>query len=70
MSSSVSSRSTSSIASVSELSHLVTHTAATAPQCNSEKRPLLNSVAFQTLFKRHTPVLRYFKNSYRPALVM
>ncbi len=45
----VSSHSTS--ASVSELSRLVTHTAVSWPKCNSEKRPLSNSVAFQTLFK-------------------
>ncbi len=38
-------------ASVSELSRLVTHTAVSSPKCNSEKRPLSNSVAFQTLFK-------------------
>ncbi len=46
---SLSSHSTS--ASVSELSRLVTHTAVSSPKCNSEKRPLSNSVAFQTLFK-------------------
>ncbi len=46
---SLSSHSTS--ASVSELSGLVTHTAVSSPKCNSEKRPLSNSVAFQTLFK-------------------
>ncbi len=40
-------------ASVSELSRLVTHTAVSSPKCNSEKRPLSNSVAFQTLFKWH-----------------
>ncbi len=58
MCSSVSSRST---ASVSELSRSVTHTAVSSPQCKeSEKRPLSNSVAFRTLFKRH----RYLKNSY------
>ncbi len=49
MTSSLSSHSTS--ASVSELSRLVTHTAVSSPQCNSETRPLSNSVAFQTLFK-------------------
>ncbi len=49
MTSSLSSHSTS--ASVSELSRLVTHTAVSSPKCNSEKRPLSNSVAFQTLFK-------------------
>ncbi len=38
-------------ASVSELSRLVTHTAVSSPKCNSGKRPLSNSVAFQTLFK-------------------
>ncbi len=38
-------------ASVTELSRLVTHTAVSSPKCNSEKRPLSNSVAFQTLFK-------------------
>ncbi len=45
----LSSHSTS--ASVSELSRLVTHTAVSSPKCNSEKRPLSNSVSFQTLFK-------------------
>ncbi len=49
MTSSLSSHSTS--ASVSERSRLVTHTAVSLPKCNSEKRPLSNSVAFQTLFK-------------------
>ncbi len=39
------SHSTSATASVSELSRLVTHTAVSSPQCNSEKRPLSNSVA-------------------------
>ncbi len=55
MTSSLSSNSTLSLhstsASVSELSRLVTHTAVSSPKCNSEKRPLSNSVAFQTLFK-------------------
>ncbi len=51
MTSSLSSHSTSATASVSELSRLVTHTAVSSPKCNSEKRPLSNSVAFQTLFK-------------------
>ncbi len=53
MTSSLSSHSTS--ASVSELSRLLTHnvTAVSSPKCNSEKRPLSNSVAFQTLFKWH-----------------
>ncbi len=51
MTSSLSSHSTS--ASVSELSRLVTHTAVSSPKCNSEKRPLSYSVAFQTLFKWH-----------------
>ncbi len=51
MTSSLSSHSTS--ASVSELSRLVTHTAVSSPKCNSEKRPLSNSVTFQTLFKWH-----------------
>ncbi len=51
MTSSLSSHSTS--ASVSELSRLVTHTAVSSPKCNSEKRHLSNSVAFQTLFKLH-----------------
>ncbi len=60
MTSSLSSHSTS--ASVSELSRLVTHTAVFSPKCNSEKRPLSNSVAFQTF--EMTPVLRYLKNSY------
>ncbi len=59
---SLSSHSTS--ASVSELSRLVTHTAVSSPKCNSETRPLSNGVVFRTLFKRHIPVLRYFKNSY------
>ncbi len=45
----LSSHSTS--ASVSELSRLVTHTAVSSPKCNSEKRPLSNSIEFQTLFK-------------------
>ncbi len=49
MTSSLSSHSTS--ASVSELSRLVTRTAVSSPKCNSEKRPLSNSVAFQKLFK-------------------
>jgi len=49
MTSSLSSHSTS--ASVSELSRLSTHTTVSSPKCNSEKRPLSNSVAFQTLFK-------------------
>ncbi len=49
MTSSLSSHSTS--ATVSELSRLVTHTAVSSPKCNSEKKPLSNSVAFQTLFK-------------------
>ncbi len=47
----LSSRSTSSTASVSQLSRSVTHTAVS--QCNSEKKPLSNSVAFRTLFKLH-----------------
>ncbi len=51
MTSSLSSHST--CASVSELSRLVTHTAVSLPKCNSEKRPLSNSVAFRTLFKWH-----------------
>ncbi len=51
MTSSLSSHSTNVSASVSELSRLVTHTAVSSPKCNSEKRPLSNSVAFQTLFK-------------------
>ncbi len=50
---SLSSHSTS--ASVLELSRLdsldLTHTADSSPKCNSEKRPLSNSVTFQTLFK-------------------
>ncbi len=49
MTSYLSSHSTS--ASVSELLRLVTHTAVSSPKCNSENRPLSNSVAFQTLFK-------------------
>ncbi len=53
MSSSVSSRFTSSTASVSELLRLVTHKAVSSPKCNSEKRPLSNSVAFRKLFKWH-----------------
>ncbi len=48
MTSYLSSHSTS--ASVSELSRLVT---VSSPKCNSEKRPLSNSVAFRTLFKWH-----------------
>ncbi len=51
----------STSASVSQRSRLVTHTAVSSPQCTSEKRPLSNSVAFQTLFKLHR---RYLKNSY------
>ncbi len=43
----------STSASVSELSRLLTHTAVSSPKYNSEKRPLSNSVAFQTLFKWH-----------------
>ncbi len=80
MTSSLSSHSTS--ASVSELSRLVTHTAVSSPKCNSEKRPLSNSVAFQTLFKWHrycgifkihivrkiNTGIRY-EPVYRPALV-
>ncbi len=42
MTTSLSSHSTSATASVSELSRLVTHTAVSSPQCNSEKRPLSN----------------------------
>ncbi len=49
MTSSLSSHSTS--ASVSERSHLVTHTAVSSPKCDSENRPLSNSVALRTLFK-------------------
>ncbi len=47
--SSLSSHSTSAL--VSERSCLVTHTAVSSPKCNSAKRPLSYSVAFQTLFK-------------------
>ncbi len=47
MTSSLSSHYYSATASVSELSRLVTHTAVSSPQCNSEKRP------FRTLFKWH-----------------
>ncbi len=32
---------------------LVTHTAVSSPKCNSENRPLSNSVALRTLFKWH-----------------
>ncbi len=53
MTSSLSSHSTNVSASVSELSRLVTHTAVSSPKCNSEKRHLSKSVAFQTLFKLH-----------------
>ncbi len=49
MTSSLSSHSTSAL--VSELSRLETHTAGSSTKCNSEKSPLSNSVAFQTLFK-------------------
>ncbi len=49
MTSYLSSHSTS--ASVSELSCLVTHKAVSSSKCNSEKRPLSNSVTFRTLFK-------------------
>ncbi len=48
MTSSLSSHSTS--ASVSELSRL-THTAVSSSTCNSENRPLCNSVALRMLFK-------------------
>ncbi len=61
--------------------HIVTHTAVSSPKCNSEKRPLSNSVAFQTLFKWYrycgilkihivrkiNPGIRY-EPVYRPAL--
>ncbi len=80
MTSSLSSHSTS--ASVSELSRLVTHTAVSSPKCNSENRPLSNSVAFQTLFKwhRYCGILKIhivrkintgirYEPVYRPALV-
>ncbi len=80
MTSSLSSHSTS--ASVSELSRLVTHTAVSSPKCNSEKRPLSNSVAFQTLFKwhRYCGILKIhivrkintgirYEPVYRPALI-
>ncbi len=76
---SLSSHSTS--ASVSELSRLVTHTAVSSPKCNSEKRPLSNSVAFQTLFiwHRYCGILKIhivrkintgirYEPVYRPAL--
>ncbi len=82
MTSSLSSHSTSATASVSELSRLVTHTAVSSPKCNSEKRPLSNSVAFQTLFKwhRYCGILKIhivrkintgirYEPVYRPALV-
>ncbi len=78
---SLSSHSTS--ASVSELSRLVTHTAVSSPKCNSEKRPLSNSVAFQTLFKwhRYCGILKIhiirkintgirYEPVYRPALII
>ncbi len=80
MTSSLSSHSTS--ASVSELSRLVTHTAVSSPKCNSEKRPLSNSVKFQTLFKwhRYCGILKIhivrkintgirYEPVYRPALI-
>ncbi len=80
MTSSLSSHST--CASVSERSRLVTHTAVSSPKCNSEKRPLSNSVAFQTLFKwhRYCGILKIhivrkintgirYEPVYRPALV-
>ncbi len=83
MNSSVSSRSTSSTASVSELSRLVTHRAVSSPQCNSEKRPLSNSVVFRTLFKLHrycgiikNHIIRKINTGiryepvYRPALLL
>ncbi len=41
----------STIATASVRSRLVTYTAVSSPKCNSEKRPLSNSVAFRTLFK-------------------
>ncbi len=50
MTTSLSSNSTSATASVSELSHLVTHTAIFLPKYNSEKKPLPNS-ALRMLFK-------------------
>ncbi len=46
---SLSSHSTS--ASVSELSLVVPHIAVSSPKCNSETRPLSNSVPFRMLFK-------------------
>ncbi len=82
----VSSRSTSSTASVSELSCLVTHTAVSSPQCNTEKRPPpppSNSVTFRTLFKwhRYCGILKIhiirkintgirYEPVYRPALIL
>ncbi len=61
---------------------LVTHTAVSSPKCNSEKRPLSNSVAFQTLFKwhRYCGILKIhivrkintgirYEPVYRPALI-
>ncbi len=81
MTSSLSSHSTS--ASVSELSRLSTHTTVSSPKCNSEKRPLSNSVAFQTLFKwhRYCGILKIhivrkintgirYEPVYRPALML
>ncbi len=62
--------------------HIVTHTAVSSPKCNSEKRPLSNSVAFQTLFKwhRYCGILKIhivrkintgirYEPVYRPALI-
>ncbi len=79
---SLSYHSTNVSASVSELSRLVTHTAVSSPKCNSEKRPLSNSVAFQTLFKwhRYCGILKIhivrkintgirYEPVYRPALI-
>ncbi len=78
----LSSRPTSSTASVSELSRSVTHTAVPSTQCNSEKRPLSNGVVFRTLFKwhRYCGILKVhiirkintgirYEPVYRPALI-
>ncbi len=63
-------------------SHSTSATAVSSPKCNSEKRPLSNSVAFQTLFKwhRYCGILKIhivrkintgirYEPVYRPALI-
>ncbi len=69
--SSVSSRSTSSSASVSELSRLVTHTAVPSPQCNSEKGPLsLNDIHWYCgVLKIHIITKIKNKNKHRQGAI-